>query len=208
MRIKRNIISICITLVVIAAIVIPVFAQSVTNPNPDGGTIKAQIDKLLADYQKALDNEISNGETKIANDSLGNSMRLGDFSRLNFSQLSFMISKYFSLSKQVWQTKEYLLNKYKLDLDNTIAVCYRGNDHVKESHPPTYDEMMAKFQEIRINFPYHKILVQSDEANFYNCMQNKFRDIISFNEVCKISHNPNLLVSDVIPIGHRTYQAK
>jgi len=76
MRIKRNIISICITLVVIAAIVIPVFAQSVTNPNPDGGTIKAQIDKLLADYQKALDNEISNGETKIANDSLGGTTKL------------------------------------------------------------------------------------------------------------------------------------
>jgi hypothetical protein len=135
------------------------------------------------------------------------SMLLDDFSKLNFVHLNPFIQMYFSICDNALRIRQNLIDKYKINYDNTIAICYRGNDHVKKSIPPTYDEMLIKIKEVRNIYPDHKLLVQSDESNFYDTVLSSFKNTISINAIHKILKNPESQVSDGIPEGQKTLQA-
>jgi succinate dehydrogenase flavin-adding protein (antitoxin of CptAB toxin-antitoxin module) len=117
------------------------------------------------------------------------------------------IERYFSLSKKVLETSENMIKEYDLDMSKTISVCYRGNDKHKETNIPTYNEMLKKIKEVRQKFPEHKLLIQSDEVEFYNFLNSIYPDMIYFKEVAKINSNKNLAIQYVIPKGKRTQQA-
>lgn len=55
---------------------LPVFAKSNSEDKFYGGTIQDQIDLLITDYQKALDNAINNGELIVVNDPIEGKIEL------------------------------------------------------------------------------------------------------------------------------------
>jgi len=140
-------------------------------------------------YYNGLDNELS------------------DYSLLDFKNLNFLVEKYFSPSNEVMNSYDYLLNKYNIDFNNTIAVCYRGNDKHKETNLPSHSEMIEKIDELVIKFPNHRILIQSDEVDFYESVMKKYPNIIYFEEILKIRKNELSPIQYPVPIGHKTQQA-
>jgi len=140
-------------------------------------------------YYNGLDNELS------------------DYSLLDFKNLNFLVEKYFSPSNEVMNSYDYLLNKYNIDFNNTIAVCYRGNDKHKETNLPSHSEMIEKIDELVIKFPNHRILIQSDEVDFYESVMKKYPNIIYFEEILKIRKNELSPIQYLVPIGHKTQQA-
>lgn len=133
-------------------------------------------------------------------------MRMDDYARLNFKDLSILIECYFHISDAVLERKNMLIRKYGINTARTIAVCYRGNDTVKDSMiPPTYDEMISEIG--KVAGTGDAILVQSDEAEFYDAVREKYPQMVKIDEIVCIPRNPNTSVPDMLPVGQRMEQA-
>jgi hypothetical protein len=132
---------------------------------------------------------------------------LSPYYELDFENIKIIIDKYFQTSDYVNDVFNNLISNYNLDLDKVIAVCYRGNDKQKETNIPSHYEMINKISDLRSKFPDHKLLIQSDEVDFYESVMNVFPDFIYFKEVSKIRKNENMAVQYSILPGQRTEQA-
>jgi hypothetical protein len=148
-----------------------------------------ELDFEIGYYKDGVDNELS------------------PYSILDFKNLNFLIKKYFSPSEQVLNIYESLLEKYKIDYDKTIAVCYRGNDKHKETNLPSHLEMISKIDELVQENPDYKIFIQSDEVDFYESVLKKYPDSIYINEIMKVRKNDSSPIQYLIPIGSRSNQA-
>ena len=87
----------------------------------------------------------------------------GIYKRLRFDKLNPYVQNYFALSDIVRTKKEELISKYKIDFDNTIALCYRGTSkwlEIAPVPPPYYIEearrLLARNHKLRV-------LVQTDQ---------------------------------------------
>jgi hypothetical protein len=130
-----------------------------------------------------------------------------DFSLVNYDFVSFFIDKYFSPSDVVISMENYMYQKYNIDCKNTIAVCYRGNDKSTETNIPTYEEMGEKIKEVRSKYPNHKLLIQSDEVEFYYYIMDNFDNFIFIDETVKINKS-KIAVQNTIILGYRLINAQ
>ena len=83
-------------------------------------------------------------------------------------------------------------NKYGIDPGNCIAVYYRGTDKITETALDSFDSYYAKLNELLSQHSDNhgcKILLQSDSAQFFDYMKDKFRDS---------THSSNLVIIDEI----------
>lgn len=114
-------------------------------------------------------------------------IQFADYKKINYNFIKPFIDKYFNLSKEVKSIKNNLINKYNIDLNNTISIYYRGNDKIKETNLPSYISFTDKLNIIKHLHPNHTILVQSDEYEFYEHCKNLYNNIIYFEEIKKIN---------------------
>jgi len=83
---------------------------------------------------------------------------------------------------------DILVTKYNINYnDNICGVRYRGNDKVKETQKPPYEEIINKAKDLKNNNPNIKFVVQTDELEFLNSFLNEFPETIFFDEVFPIS---------------------
>jgi hypothetical protein len=130
-----------------------------------------------------------------------------EFNKLDYKNISILVDKYFKPSKHIIEILNSLISKYNIDLEKTISVCYRGNDKQKETNLPSYDDMMQKIDEVKSKYPDNRILIQSDEIEFYNFVLSKYSDSIYFNEILKMQKNPNTAIQYHVSIGNRLNQS-
>ena len=100
-----------------------------------------------------------------------------------------IINRYFKVSDIVLQLEDYLLQSYDIDVTKTIAVCYRGTDKRLETNIPSYEDMKNRIQLLQTQYPDYKILIQSDEVEFYEYISEFFPDLICINQVAKVTKN-------------------
>jgi hypothetical protein len=130
-----------------------------------------------------------------------------EYNKLDYKNIQHLVNKYFTPSNYVKEIFQNLLNLYNIDVNNTIAICFRGlNKHI-ETNLPTHEEMISKLIEIKEKNPNHKILVQSDEIEFYNKVLNIYPDAIYFKEIYKITSNPTTSIQYHIPPNQKINQA-
>lgn len=134
--------------------------------------------KYSSDYFYTTPQKYLDSDTEI---------QFSDYKKINYSFINPFIKKYFNLSDEVENLKNYLLTKYSIDLANTISVYYRGNDKSKETNLPSYAEFTNRLKNIKKLYPGHQILIQSDEYEFYEHCKNLNIDIIYFKEISKIN---------------------
>jgi hypothetical protein len=134
--------------------------------------------------------------------------QFSDYSLINYSFVSPFVKKYFHPSLEVISIKNELISKYNLDLSNTISLCYRGNDKERETNLPTYNEMESKLSEVISKYPNHKILIQSDEIEFYEHFKEKYNNLIIIDEIFKINKNPHTSSQYNIPSGQKIKNAQ
>lgn len=129
------------------------------------------------------------------------------YNLINYDYMSKIVDTYFFPSENVIKITNDLISKYNIDLDKTISILFRGNDKKLETNLPTYDEILQKTLEVKLNFPNHKILVQSDEFEFCDFMKNNLSEIIIINETKKIPKS-NTSIQYTLKKGERILTAQ
>lgn len=133
--------------------------------------------------------------------------QFGDYTEINYDYLSKIIDQYFSPSSEVLRLKDEILNRYQIKVDNTIGVCFRGNDKNTETNLPSYDEMSSKIDEVLGKNPNNTILVQTDETEFADYIKSKYPNSIILDEVKRINRS-RTAIQYTIAKGERVITAQ
>jgi hypothetical protein len=180
------------------------------------GTLPEVDSSNLWNFYKDTDEDLTGQFFKKNNDddfilsqiSFNASNELDNYRKLDFNNLNFLVQKYFNASDEVNLIFEQMVSKYNIEPDKTISVLYRGNDKHRETNLPSYQDMLDKIQEVKLEFPHHRLLIQSDELEFYEFILERYPDSIYFQEIGKIRKDDNLAIQYVVPNGQKTQQAK
>lgn len=130
-----------------------------------------------------------------------------NYSNFNYEHVSILVNKYFTPSQEIDDIYKSLIEKYKIDTDNTLAVCYRGNDKRTETNIPKYEEVYDKVEQVLSGLQKPQLLVQSDEIEFCNFMVEKYPNAIVIEETRKINKR-DTAVQFTIEIGKRVETAQ
>jgi hypothetical protein len=129
---------------------------------------------------------------KIVFNDEGYENQFSNYKLLKLHDIKPFIDKYFTPNETILNNIDYLLCKYKINLDDEICgVFYRGNDKIMETQKPPYDEFVKKAKDLINNNPNIKFIVQTDETEFLTYFLNYFPDAIYFSELKTISCNSN-----------------
>ena len=109
--------------------------------------------------------------------------QFSDYKLLNFEDTKPFIKKYFNPTKFITDKIIYLENKYNIDYNNCCGVFYRGNDKIKETTPPTYEEIVEKAFEIKTKNSNTIFIIQTDEYEFLQYFLLHFPNSIYFTEI-------------------------
>jgi hypothetical protein len=132
------------------------------------------------------------------NDS-GYENQFSDYKQLNLNDLSPFVEKYFSPTKIIQNNITHLLDKYKININAELCgVFYRGNDKIKETQPPSYEDFILKAKELKAKNNDIKFVVQTDETEFLQLFLNEFPDSVYFNEIKTISKSLDTNVSRLL----------
>ena len=115
-------------------------------------------------------------------------LQFSNYKLIPFSKFKPFVDKYFSFNDIVIDTTEKLKLKYNIQFENTCGVFYRGNDKVKETQKPPYNEVVEQAIFIKNNNPSIKFIVQTDEFEFLQYFLHHFPDAIYFDEI-PVIHN-------------------
>jgi len=133
--------------------------------------------------------------------------QFSNYNLINFDSITHFIKKYFSLSNEIELITNQIISNYNINLNNTLSVFYRGNDKIEETILPSYDEYYNTIK-YRLNLnPNLKILIQSDEKEFYEFISNKFPSSIIIDEMPRFNKG-NYNDINMLPIGKKTYYAQ
>lgn len=121
-------------------------------------------------------------------------IQFAPYNELKFKQLSPFIEKYFKPSNHVGDRAFEFTKNHGIDLDNTCAVFYRGND--KETETPTagYQFVIDKAKEIQRKNPGINFFLLPDECEFMRAFKSHFPDTITISEIGCINRNPSTAV--------------
>ena len=97
-----------------------------------------------------------------------------NYSQLDYNNITPIIKKYFSPSKQISMVIKNIEQKYNLTYDNICVLFYRGNDKITETDICKYDEYLTYTSSIIKNNPTISFLIQSDETEFIDFMSKQF----------------------------------
>jgi FkbM family methyltransferase len=137
-----------------------------------------------------------------------NEIQFSNYKLLNFNFINPFIKKYFNFSDEVLLIEQNLINKYQINFDETISICYRGGGKIRETNLPSYEEILAKLIEVRNIHPNCKIIVQSDEIEFCDYIKSYYNDVIIFEETIKLKKSDCSAVQYHTPHGKRVETAQ
>jgi hypothetical protein len=101
---------------------------------------------------------------------------------LNYESLTPFIKKYFEPSDYVKKILLDFENEKKIEYENTVGVCYRGNDKHTETRIASHESFIDKCGEIFKKNPNIRFFIQTDEIDFLKSFLSKFPNSF-FNEI-------------------------
>lgn len=124
--------------------------------------------------------------------------QFSDYSQLNFEQNNFFVYQYFDFSDEVLKEYSVFMDKYNINTNKTIAICYRGNDKISETNLPSHEEMIEKVDILKSKYKDFDVFLQTDEIEMYKKMKSKYPNLITIDKIKRIHNNINNQVSDTI----------
>lgn len=112
-----------------------------------------------------------------------------DYKLINFELFNSLIVKYFTPSKKILEIENVLINKYNINVNNTISVYYRGTDKKKETIIGSINNYSLKVDEILNLNKNLKILLITDTGQCYDYFNSKYKDNLIFIKENKLSYN-------------------
>ena len=107
---------------------------------------------------------------------------LFDYRSEAFDQLTPFVNRYFSPSDAVMLKVDALIERYNIIPQSTIAVCYRGTDKHRDTGLASFEDFITQAQSIKQRFPDHRMLIQTDQAQFWETSTQVFSDAFRFEE--------------------------
>jgi FkbM family methyltransferase len=135
-------------------------------------------------------------------------IQFSNYKLLNFDFINPFIKKYFNFSDEVLSIEQNLINKYQINFDEIISICYRGGDKARETNLPSYEEILINLNEVKNQYPNCKILVQSDEIEFCDYIKLHYDDVIIFEETIKLKKSDFSAVQYHTPHGQKVRTAQ
>lgn len=105
-----------------------------------------------------------------------------DYRHESFEQIRPFVQRYFSPSVAVQEKVEVLMHKWRVEPEKTIAVCYRGTDKHRDTGLATFDDFIKKAQMFQQKYPNYHILVQTDQAQFWDAAVAELKNVYRFSE--------------------------
>lgn len=119
------------------------------------------------------------------------------YNTINFEALTPFINKYFSLSDTIKNIMTAIINKYKINFNNTCVLFYRGNDKKKETTLCSYEQILKYAKMIQNSNPNITFLVQSDETEFIYTMVSSLKKTIVFKDEIRHIKKQNTTVDKI-----------
>jgi hypothetical protein len=101
----------------------------------------------------------------------------------NFKAICPLWEKYFSPSFEIKSLTFSLIEKYKIDVKNTLGVYYRGTDKAKEEQLPSHKEYIEKTLEVLAKGEYSKVLLQTDDPDFKDLFLGSINNSVTIQEL-------------------------
>jgi hypothetical protein len=112
--------------------------------------------------------------------------QFSDYKLINYDLLQPFFEKYFNITPSIQNKIIELKHNYYIyeqENKNLCGVFYRGNDKIKETNPPSYQEIIDKAFEIKTTNSNIKFIIQTDENDFLQYFLSIFPDSIFFKEI-------------------------
>lgn len=94
----------------------------------------------------------------------------------DFGSLTPFIRKYFNLRDDLIECQHKLVEKYRIDTGNTIAIHYRGTDKYRETRLADPNDYLAAAEDALNENPDSRILIQTDQHQVRELFLRHFRD--------------------------------
>jgi hypothetical protein len=107
--------------------------------------------------------------------------QFNSYKNVNYPVLVPFVEKYFTPSLKILEIYNNLILKYKINVNNSIGIYYRGTDKYQETILDSFDSYLHKLNELE--HENKQIIIQTDSRQFLNYM----------NDNCK---NKNIIVID------------
>jgi len=125
--------------------------------------------------------------------------QFSDYKLIKLKDINPFFEKYFHLNEIIIRNVNLLLNKYNINIEDDICgIFYRGNDKIKETQKPPYNEFISKAKELREKNNNIKFIIQTDELEFLNTFMKEFPNSIFFNELSVINSSNETNVSRIL----------
>lgn len=181
------------------------------------GLTPENISLILTEYDNTLDfyselfkkNDDKIDLSDISNNVLQYNLRYQEPSHLglgrekkdiNFDICNRIIKKYFSLSDNSKNIYNNILEKYKIDFDNTVFIWARKTDKIVENNVPSVDTYLKILYDNKLEDK--KVILQTDDINVFNEFNSKLTfnilDELPFSEDLNGFHVNLSSVSDII----------
>lgn len=108
---------------------------------------------------------------------------LFDYREQNYPDIVPYIEKYFNPSTAVMSRVNSLQQKYSIDFDNLLVICYRGTDKYIDTPLASFQSFIDAARLILERFPGLQVLVQTDQQQFVDYARQELGAVIVFDEL-------------------------
>lgn len=116
-----------------------------------------------------------------------------NYESLNFSESTPLIEKFFTPSKKVSELIYGFVNKYKINYEKTISVCYRGTDKYTEIKIWPVESYWNALVPILDSNPDHRVMIQTDQEQVRDFFINKLGDRCFFLEELPVTKGERVI---------------
>lgn len=105
------------------------------------------------------------------------------FKEQNYNAISPIWNKYFTPNQRIRSLCDDLISKYKIDVNKTLGVYYRGTDKIKENCLPSHEEYINKVQLKVSEGSFERVFIQTDEEELKDLFLASVDNSFCINEL-------------------------
>jgi hypothetical protein len=110
-----------------------------------------------------------------------NKLSLFNYKDEDLKNIKPIIQKWFNPSDLVLEYVELFIKKYEIDMDKTLAICFRGTDKFMDIKETRYEDFISRAPSIINNEGINRVLIQTDQTQFIDFFKNYYPNIRVFN---------------------------
>jgi len=99
----------------------------------------------------------------------------------DLKNIKSIINKWFNPSDSVFEYVESFIKTYEIDMDKTLAICFRGTDKWIDVKETSYEKFTSQVPSIMQNKEVERVFIQTDQTQFIDFFKNSYPNIPVFS---------------------------